>query len=233
MFPLRDTVRSRSTPVVNYLIIAVNVIVFIAGSSLGARRYDAVVTNLGMVPARLLADLSLAQAGTLFASMFLHGGWFHLLSNMWALFIFGDNVEDRVGHGRYLLFYLLGGLAAAGAYLLVSPGSTVPVIGASGAISAVMGGYLLLFPRSRVLTLIPIFIFPWFVEVPAIVFIGFWFVSQVFNGLFSLVGPDVGTYGGVAWWAHVGGFVFGLLLVKLFAAGRRYRQFRADEYWPW
>lgn len=233
MFPLRDTVRSRTAPFVNYLIIAANVLVFVAGSSLGARRYDELVTTLGMVPARLMDGPTLGQIGTVFTSIFLHGGWFHLLSNMWALYIFGDNVEDRIGHWRYLLFYLLGGVAAAAAYLLVSGDSTVPVVGASGAISAVMGAYLLLYPRARVLTLIPIVVIPWFIEVPAIVFIGFWFISQVFNGLFSLVGTDVGTYGGVAWWAHVGGFVFGFLMVKAFAHGRRYREFRADEYWPW
>lgn len=233
MFPLRDTVRSRTTPIINYLIIAANLLIFAAGISLGSSRYDQVVTTLGLVPARVLAHPSPGQLATFFTSIFLHGGWFHVLSNMWALFIFGDNVEDRLGHLRYLLFYLLGGLVAAIAYLLVERTSTVPVVGASGAIAAVMGGYLLLYPRARVLTLIPIFIFPWFVEIPAIVFIGVWFLTQVASGLFSLTSTDVSASGGVAWWAHVGGFLFGLLLVKVFAAGRRYRDFHADEYWPW
>lgn len=233
MLPLRDTVRARDPSVVNWLLIAANVLVFLFEASLSTRQLNLLTRAFGLVPARLLADPGPAQVWTVFTSMFLHGGWWHLISNMWVLYIFGDNVEDRMGHLRYLLFYLLGGIGAAAAHVLVSPGSTVPTIGASGAISAVMGAYIVLFPGAHVLTLVPGFLMPWFIEVPALIFIGFWFISQLFNGLFALsIGGAVHTYGGVAWWAHVGGFVAGLLLVRLFQR-RRYRYFYADEYWPW
>jgi len=233
MLPLRDTVRARDLPVINWLLIAANVFIFLFEASLNTRQLSALTNTLGLVPARFLAHPGLPQAWTVLTSMFLHGGWWHLISNMWVLYIFGDNVEDRMGHGRYLVFYLLGGVAAAAAHVLVSPHSVVPTIGASGAISAVMGAYIVLFPGAQVLTLVPGFFLPWFIEVPALLFIGFWFVSQLFNGLFALgIAGSVDTYGGVAWWAHVGGFLAGLLLVKVFER-RRYRHFHADEYWPW
>jgi hypothetical protein len=142
--------------------------------------------------------------------MFLHGGFLHLLGNMWSLYIFGDNVEDRLGPFRYLLFYLLCGLASGLSHLLLNMNSTIPTIGASGAISGVMGAYLVLHPRSRILTLIPILIFPWFVEIPAFFFIGFWFVLQLLNAAGSHGGG-----GGIAWWAHIGGFLFGIVFLKL------------------
>lgn len=227
MLPLRDTMRARTLPVMSWLLIAANVLVFVFEAALGPRQLSALTRAFGLVPARFLADPGVGQILTIFTSMFLHGGWWHLISNMWVLYIFGDNVEDHMGHLRFLLFYLLGGLAAALAHTFVSPGSAVPTVGASGAISAVMGAYLVLFPRARVLTLIPGFIMPWFVEVPALLFIGFWFVSQFFNGLFALAAAgSVQTYGGVAWWAHVGGFLAGALLVKLFERRRN------PYYWP-
>ena len=167
--------------------------------------------------------------------MFLHGGWAHLISNMWALYIFGDNIEDRMGHWRYLFFYLISGVAAALTHILFQARSTVPVIGASGAISGVMGAYLVLYPGARVITLLPgLFFIPWFVEIPAFFFIGFWFISQLFNGLLSLAftGP-MATYGGVAWWAHVGGFIAGVLLAKPLRDRLAMRRWYADEYWPW
>ncbi|MCL6430043.1 MAG: rhomboid family intramembrane serine protease [Anaerolineae bacterium] len=233
MFPLRDTVRARELPVVNWLLIAANVLVFLFEASLRTRHLEVFTRVFGLVPARFLAHPGPDQLLTVFTSMFLHGGWWHLISNMWALYIFGDNVEDRMGHGRYLIFYLLGGAGAAAAHILVSPDSTVPTIGASGAISAVMGAYLVLFTGARVVTLVPGFFLPWFVEVPALLFIGSWFVSQLFNGLFALgMAGLIDTYGGVAWWAHVGGFVSGLLLVKVFER-RYYRRPFPDEYWPW
>jgi membrane associated rhomboid family serine protease len=152
---------------------------------------------------------------------------------MWALFIFGDNVEDRMGPGRYLAFYLFSGLAAAGLHIALSPASNIPVVGASGAISGVMAAYLVLYPRARVVTLIPLFIIPWFVQIPALLYIGFWFVSQLFSGVLSLT-SSVEAYGGVAWWAHVGGFVMGLLLVKVFEDRQTYSpQWYPDEYRPW
>ncbi len=234
MLPLQDTIRARSVPIANWLIIAANVLVFLFEVSLGPRQLQIFLQLFGVVPRRFVMAGGLDQVITLFTSMFLHGGWFHLFSNMWALYIFGDNVEDRMGHGRYLLFYLLCGVAAGLTHVFLGPASLVPTIGASGAISGVMAAYLVLFPTARVITLVPLFFFFEIFEVPALFYLGFWFVSQLFNGLFTLAAAGtVSTYGGVAWWAHVGGFVAGLILVRLFARRRTYRQWYPDEYWPW
>jgi len=234
MLPLQDTIRARSMPVVNWLIIAANVFVFLIEASLGPRQLEVFITRFGVVAWRFLTVDGSRQFATLFTSMFLHGGWFHLISNMWALYIFGDNIEDRMGHFRYLLFYLLCGVAAGLAHIFTGPTSRVPTVGASGAISGVMGAYLVLFPYSRVLTLVPLFFFFDIIAIPALLYIGFWFVSQLFNGLFALaVAGPFGTYGGVAWWAHVGGFIAGVLLVKLFERRRSYHHWHPDEYWPW
>jgi membrane associated rhomboid family serine protease len=211
MIPLRDTNRSGSFPVMNWLIIAANALVFFYELGLSNSGLNNFVNSFALIPAHLQSSPSLFVV-TIFTSMFMHAGWLHILSNMWVLFIFGDNVEDRMGSVPYLIFYLLGGVAAAALQTFVSPGSSVPVLGASGAIAGVLGAYLVLFPRARVLSLVPIF-FIWLIEVPAIVFIGFWFITQLFSGLAS-----IGTQaGGVAWWAHVGGFVVGLLLGPLLA----------------
>ncbi|GIV76724.1 rhomboid family intramembrane serine protease [Litorilinea aerophila] len=231
MLPLQDTIRSRSVPLMNWTLIALNVFAFLFTLSLG-RQAEALVTALGVVPARLLGHPNLWEGFTLFTSMFLHGGWAHLFSNMLALYIFGDNVEDRMGSGRYLIFYLLCGLVAAVVHILFNPTSTVPTIGASGAISGVLGAYLLLFPHSRVITLVPIFFLPWFVEIPAVFYLGVWFLSQLLNGTFAIL-AGVQAFGGVAWWAHVGGFVAGLVLVKPFTLRRYVRRYYVDEYWPW
>jgi membrane associated rhomboid family serine protease len=234
MFPLKDTVRARDVPLVNWLLIGLNLFAFIIETGLGPRGLQQFVWALGVVPARFLSGPGLREVGTIFTSMFLHGGWFHLISNMWALYLFGDNVEDRMGHGRYLAFYLLTGATASLTHILFNPASQMPTVGASGAISGVLGAYLVLFPTARVVTLVPLFLLPWFVEIPALVYLGMWFLSQLFNGLFALATAGaIGTYGGVAWWAHVGGFVAGLLLVKLFEQRRAYRAWYADEYWPW
>jgi membrane associated rhomboid family serine protease len=235
MFPLKDNIRSREFPIVNWLIIGANVLFFVVESALPERQLYQVIMLFGLVPARFGPDwwmhpfLSL----TFFTSMFMHGGWLHLISNVWALYIFGDNVEDRMGHGRYLLFYLIGGVAAGVAQVLIERDSTIPMVGASGAISAVMAAYLILFPRARVVSLVPLFILPWLVEIPALIYLGFWFVSQLFNGLFSLAPGMMETAGGVAWWAHVGGFVAGAILVKPFQRRHKYRRWNRDEYYPW
>jgi len=234
MLPLQDTIRARDVPIVNWLIITANVIVFLFEAALGPQQLEDFITHFGVVAQRFLTVGDPGQIATLFTSMFLHGGWLHLISNMWGLYIFGDNVEDRMGHFRYLLFYLLCGVAAGLAHIYMNPGSRIPTVGASGAISGIMGAYLMLFPHSRVLTLVPWFFFFDVVQIPALLYIGFWFISQLFNGLFSLaVAGTIGTYGGVAWWAHVGGFVAGLLLVKMFEQRRSYRHWYPDEYWPW
>ena len=231
MIPLKDTVRARSFPAVNWLLIAINIFVFLIELQLGPR-VEEFIFALGVVPARLLDTPNPAQVLTVFTSMFLHGGWLHLFSNMLALYIFGDNVEDRLGHGRYLLFYLICGLAAAVAHIIFNPVSPVPTVGASGAISGVLGAYFILYPRARVITLIPIFILPWFVEIPAWIYLGFWFLSQLFNGTLAIV-AGAQAFGGIAFWAHVGGFLAGIILVGLFARRSYVRRVYVDEYYPW
>jgi membrane associated rhomboid family serine protease len=222
MIPLRDTIRSRSIPLVNLGIIGLNILVFIYELSLSPQGLDRFIATFGMVPARLHLTQPLAllrsplPLTTMFSHMFMHGGWLHIISNMWILFIFGDNVEDRMGSGRYFIFYILSGLASGLLQALVAPASRVPAIGASGAIAGVLGAYFILYPAGRVLTLIPIFIFPWFVEVPAIIYLGFWFISQLFSGLVALNVPNAANMGGVAWWAHIGGFLFGVLAHRFF-----------------
>lgn len=231
MIPLKDTVQARSFPMVNWILIGVNILAFLIELNFGPD-IERFIAAFGLVPVRLLDVPSLAQVLTIFTSMFLHGGWLHLISNLLALYIFGDNVEDRVGHGRYLVFYLLCGLIAALTHIAFNATSPVPTIGASGAISGVLGAYFILYPRARVITLIPLFIFPWFVEIPAVFYLGFWFLSQLFNGALSF-GAGAQMYGGVAWWAHAGGFLAGFLLVGLFQQRRYIRRVYVDEYWPW
>ncbi len=232
MFPIKDTVHSRSFPVVMWLIIIANTLVFMLELSLGPYRLDRFIFRFGLVPARFdLFDPFTWMP--LFTHMFLHGGWVHFLSNMWTLFIFGDNVEDRMGSGRFLLFYLLGGVLAGLAQAFVDPASRVPAIGASGAIAAVLGAYFLFFPGSRVITFVPVFFLPWFVEIPSFIYLGFWFISQLFSGVAALATVSGVAGGGVAWWAHIGGFVAGLLLARPFAAGRKYRSWYPDEFFPY
>ncbi|MFZ5882537.1 MAG: rhomboid family intramembrane serine protease [Chloroflexota bacterium] len=232
MLPLKDTVPSRTFPIVNWMLIAANVLAFLWLADAGANS-ERLVASFALIPKRFLLDLANPyEYLTLFTSMFMHGGWAHLLSNMLALYIFGDNVEDRMGSGRYLLFYLLSGTAAAFAHIFFNPTSTVPTIGASGAISGVLAAYLIFFPYARVITLIPVFFLPWFVEIPALFYLGMWFLLQLSNGLFSVV-AGVQAFGGVAWWAHVGGFAAGLLLAPFFARRRYVRRIYIDEYYPW
>ncbi len=217
MIPLYDTLRSRRLPLVNWLLIVLNFIVFIYEIRLSSSGLIRFTNNWGLVPQRLVADPGSAWI-TIFTAMFIHGGWFHILSNMWVLFIFGDNIEDRLGHVRYLIFYLLSGVAAALLESFILAGSGEPMIGASGAIAGVLGGYLILFPRARIASIVPIFIIFTVIEIPATVFLLFWFVSQLFSGWLALEGSAAGS--GIAWWAHVGGFVFGMLAVNIFAQRR-------------
>jgi hypothetical protein len=216
MIPIRDTVRSNHFPAVNYLIIFLNVLIFVWQLAQGPRINDALFL-FGIVPTRYSnPDLSVhfttfQQLLPFLASMFLHGGLLHILGNMWFLYIFGDNIEDRLGHIRYFLFYILCGVTAGLIQLITNWHSKIPTIGASGAISGVMGAYLLLYPRARILTLIPIFFFLQFVELPAFIFLGYWLLIQLFSA-----GLTPSNVGGVAWWAHIGGFISGLILVKIF-----------------
>lgn len=215
MIPLRDTNPHGRAPVVTYALIGLNVLAFLAELALGDR-VGALFAQFGVVPARVIAALDPAAGdpGAWFSfgsSMFLHGGWMHLIGNMLFLYVFGDNIEDRAGHARFLLFYLIAGSAAAATQVAVDPLSTTPMVGASGAIAGVLGAYVILFPRARVLTLVPIFIFFQLIELPAFLFLGLWFLMQIASGLLSLqIGADAG---GVAWWAHIGGFVAGALLI--------------------
>lgn len=219
MIPLRDVIPSRTTPFVTVCIISLNAVAFLFELTLPADRLDSFLRAYGLVPAVL-------DWTTVLTSMFLHGGWLHFIGNMLYLWIFGDNVEDRMGHARFVVFYLLCGATAALAQVLMRPDSMVPTIGASGAIAGVMGAYLVLFPHSRVLTLIPLFVIWELIEVPAVLFLGLWFVVQLFSGVGSLA-VSTGDTGGVAFWAHVAGFVAGLGGVFVF----RRRQRRTAEWW--
>ena len=219
MIPIRDEIPTRETPVVNYVLIALNVIVYLLMTLAGPETQEAIVAKYAMVPAHFAGGITLAVGMTLFTSMFMHAGTLHIAGNMLYLWIFGDNVEDRVGHARYLVFYLVGGVVASLTHLVTNWGSEIPTVGASGAIAAVLGAYLLLFPGSRIVTAIPLGKFTQLTTVPAIVVLGFWFILQLFDGVMYLGGADVG---GVAVWAHVGGFIAGVVMVKLFTlAGTR------------
>jgi membrane associated rhomboid family serine protease len=203
MIPLRDVIPSRTTPYITVTIIILNVLAWLFELALPADVRTLFLQVYGVVPADF-------HATTLITSMFLHGGWMHVLGNMWYLWIFGDNVEDRLGHGRFIVFYLLCGIIAALGQIAIDPQSTLPTIGASGAIAGVMGAYFVLYPRSRVLTLIPLIIFWEIIELPAIVLLGFWFVIQLFSAGTIAVTASTGG-GGVAFAAHVAGFIVGMI----------------------
>jgi hypothetical protein len=221
MIPLRDRNPTHHTPVVNIGLILANIAVFLYQFSAGPG-VDSLYYQFGVVPKDVVASFSQLELGTailpLFTSMFMHGGWLHIGGNMLYLWIFGDNVEDRLGRFRYLVFYLLCGFAATALHIFIEPGSEVPTVGASGAISGVLAGYLLMFPKARVVTIIPVFFFLQVAELPALIVLGFWFIMQFFSGLVSLSAETAGT-GGVAWWAHIGGFLAGLALVVPFRKG--------------
>jgi hypothetical protein len=216
MLPLRDKNPTHRTPVVNIVLIVANIAAFLYEISLGAN-LERFFLQYGLVPRFFLESLQSFQIVNgsivpLFTSIFLHGGWLHLGGNMLYLWIFGDNVEDKLGHGRYFIFYIACGVVASLSHIALDPSSAVPTVGASGAISGVLAGYLIMFPKAKIVTVIPIFVFLQVAELPALVVLGFWFVIQFFNGLLSL-GYHTAGMGGVAWWAHVGGFIAGLILV--------------------
>jgi membrane associated rhomboid family serine protease len=238
MIPLRDTTPARNYPVVNTAIIAINVAVYVV-QILQGPEINRFIYVYGLVPARYsipeFAEYFTGgqQVFSLVSFMFLHGSFWHILGNMWSLYIFGDNVEDHLGPIRYALFYLLCGIASGLSHLILNLYSNLPTIGASGAIAGVMGAYFILHPRSKILTLIPIFFIPYFLNIPAFVFLGLWFLLQFINAAGSQ-----GTAGGVAWWAHIGGFLFGMLFLKLFSLlpatgmSRQVRQFTAKRKTP-
>ncbi|MEX0737156.1 MAG: rhomboid family intramembrane serine protease [Bacteroidota bacterium] len=220
MIPIKDRNPTHRFPVVTILILLINVAIFVLELSLDEAGLEHFFLTYGVVPAAIghafgQGTLDLMTFFPLLSSMFLHGGFLHLGGNMLYLWIFADNVEDKLGHGRFLAFYLLCGLAATILHIVIDPGSSVPTVGASGAISGVLGAYLLMFPGARVVTVIPILFFLHVAELPALVVLGFWFVIQFFSGIASL-GYQTAGGGGVAWWAHIGGFIAGLLFVVPF-----------------
>jgi membrane associated rhomboid family serine protease len=237
MIPIRDNIPRRTTPFVTWAIIAVNAFVFLYELALPPGGVEQLFYLFGIVPARFThpdwaqwIGFPIDDYWPFLTSMFLHGGWLHIIGNMWALWIFGDNVEDRMGHGRFLFFYLLTGLVAGLTHWFTNADSTLPTVGASGAIAGVLGAYFVLFPRSRIVAMFPLFFLPLFFELPAVTYLLFWFLSQLFTGTLAGLGPK--NVGGVAWSAHVGGFVAGVVLYRLFLLPRRLspRRFEPDEY---
>lgn len=216
MIPIKDSTRTRTFPVINTTLILTNIFVFIWMLTLSQAEAVETAYSLGLIPARFNAFLTegrlLSALSPVITYQFLHGGWFHLISNMLYLWVFGDNVEDNLGHIPYLIFYLLVGGIAGLAQFYFNPLSTVPIVGASGAVAGILGAYLLICPHARVLTIIPIFFFITMAEIRAVFFLLFWFFLQLFNGLASIGIESVA----VAWWAHIGGFLAGVILVKLF-----------------
>jgi membrane associated rhomboid family serine protease len=236
LIPIRDTIPNRRTPFVTWSLIAINVAVFLYELTLDPQDLERLVYNFGVVPARF----GVSQGGywTLLTCMFLHGGWGHVIGNMWSLWIFGDNVEDVMGRWRFLTFYLLTGVVAGLTHIFTNGGSQVPTVGASGAIAGVLGAYFVLFPRARIIAMLPILFFPFFFEVPAVMYLLFWFLTNLLSGTLSGLGPQ--NVRGVAWWAHVGGFAAGVVLHRLFLEpkGRRGRRREPDEFgiegpWGW
>ena len=230
MLPLADHNPRRTTPVVNYLLIAANLLVFFW--EIGQGRYlERRLFEVAFIPARFwYSPLHPLNLVSVFVSMFLHGGWLHLGGNMLYLWIFGDNIEDRLGHFKYLLFYGLSGIIATLAHAIASPASRIPSVGASGAIAGVLGAYLSLFPRAQVTTIIPIFMFITVREIPAVILLGLWFVLQLFTGAASFGGQS--DVGGVAYFAHIGGFVAGMILIVLMGGTRRRpQQLRGYDGW--
>lgn len=229
MIPIRDDAPRTTTPYVTYFLVALNALVFVFELLLDPRSRMGMMFEFGLVPTHITGLLHGESVGAvpallpILTSMFLHASWLHIIFNMWALWIFGDNIEDHLGHFRYLAFYLLSGIAASLLHTVFNPGSDVPSVGASGAIAGVMGAYFLLFPSARVLTLIPFF-FIYFTWLPAWLVLGYWFVVQFLSGAATSIAFSRQTSGGIAFWAHVGGFLAGVTMIKLFP-GRapRYR----------
>jgi len=222
MIPIGDNIPARNPVVAVWLLILVNSLVFLGELAMPEAVLDGFLYGFALVPAEL-------TPWSFLTSMFIHGGWLHVIANMWTLWIFGDNVEDRMGPVRFLIFYLLCGLAGGVVHCLIYPGSTVPALGASGAIAGVLGAYLVLFPFARVIVLLPILFIPFFFQLPAVAYLVFWGVSQLFSGTLALAQPA--ESGGVGWWVHVGGFVAGIVLQFFFVRRSRDQRLPSrDEY---
>jgi membrane associated rhomboid family serine protease len=229
LIPIRDSTRSRSRPYVSIALILVNVLLYLHHSTFTRQQLMALYWDYAVIPVRYTQAgvfwwMDFATVLPLFSAMFLHGGWLHLIGNMLYLWVFGDNIEDRMGRAGYFVFYILAGLASNAAHIWANPTSTLPTIGASGAVAGVLGAYLLTFPRARVLALVPLGFFLPMVEVPAVLFLFGWFLLQLLNGFLTL-GVASAQTGGVAWWAHIGGFVTGMVLVHWFRDRPRSRRY--------
>lgn len=212
MIPIRDEIKTHRTPIVNYALVVINVLVFL-WMFLNSGNLESIYYEYALIPSNFLNGIDLGDVKDVFTSMFMHGGWMHLIGNMLYLWIFGDNIEDRLGHIGYLIFYLAGGIAAALLQTLISPSSQIPMVGASGAIAGVLGAYLVMYPNSRVYTFIPIGFYARVRLVPAVVVLGLWFLLQLISGVGSLGALD---QGGTAYFAHIGGFIFGLIVGWMF-----------------
>jgi len=224
MIPIRDTIPCRHFPFAVWTLIAINVGVFIYELTVPQDLTEQFIYLFGLVPARFTNPAWAAETGfphtywPFLSTMFLHGGWLHIIGNMWVLLIFGDNVEDRMGPARFVVFYILCGLSAGVVHVLTNPGSTVPAVGASGAIAGVMAAYFVLYPRARIVAMFPIFFYPLFFTVPAFLYLGFWFLIQFYSGTLAIATHR--EVGGIAWWAHVGGFASGILFFSFFLRRR-------------
>jgi len=235
MFPLRDTLPTLHFPLATRAIVLLNAVVFAFELRLSGSALETVFYVFGIVPARFTHPWWAARIGLpvheywpFLTSMFLHAGWLHIVANMWVLWIFGDNVEDRMGPVRFAMFYLACGIVAGIVHWVTNAESTVPTVGASGAIAGILGAYLVLFPTARVIVLVPLFFWPLFFELPAVTFLLFWFFTQLFAGTLAMAGPE--QVGGVAWWAHAGGFAAGVVLHRLFISRSRWRDVYLDEF---
>jgi hypothetical protein len=234
MIPIRDDAPRFGTPWVTYFLLALNVAVFLFEVALGPAAREQFIFQFGVVPAQITGLMHGGRGVTaggallpILTSMFLHASWLHLIGNMWVLWIFGDNIEDHLGHFQYLVFYLVSGVAASLLHIALNSGLIIPSVGASGAIAGVMGAYFVLFPSARVLTLVPFF-FIFFVWLPAWIVLGYWFVLQFLSGTATSIAYTSRGTGGIAFWAHVGGFVAGIILIKVFPS--RPRRFRYDAW---
>ncbi|GAB4384018.1 MAG: rhomboid family intramembrane serine protease [Salibacteraceae bacterium] len=234
MFPIQDTIPSRSFPLVTWSLIAINALVFLIELNLNESQLQSFFYLFGLVPARYthpewaqVAGLYTDNLWPFLTNIFLHGGWGHFLGNMWTLYIFGDNVEERMGSRSFLLFYLICGVVASFAHFYFNADSTLPALGASGAISGVMGAYMFMFPHSRIVFFIPLLFIPYFIELSAFIYLAVWFIGQLYAGTFTtMLGAGAG---GIAFWAHIGGFVAGALLYKFFTKAER-SKFYDDQY---
>lgn len=227
MIPIRDTIPRQHFPFAVFTLIAVNVVVFIRELAMPPDMTEQFMYLFGLVPARFTHAAWAAETGfphtywPFLSTMFLHGGWLHIIGNMWVLWVFGDNVEDRMGPVRFVIFYILCGISAGVVHVLTNAGSTVPAVGASGAIAGVMAAYFVLYPRARIVAMFPIFFYPLFFTVPAFIYLGFWFLTQFFSGTLAIATHH--EVGGIAWWAHIGGFASGILLFSFFLRRREPR----------